>query len=221
MANLSLVIGNKNYSSWSMRAWVLMTHFGIAFDEIQTWLYQPDTEAEIKRYSPTGLVPCLIDGALHIWDTFAIAEYLAEKFPHENMWPASREARAVARSVTAEMHAGFGAIRRSMPMNIRNRYPGKGRGDEVDRDIARIEALWNDCRQKFGAGGDYLFGDFSIADAFYTPIVFRFNTYGVRPRGGAGPYMQAMLATPALQKLAREAATEGHALSVYDDRYPA
>jgi glutathione S-transferase len=221
MASLSLVIGNKNYSSWSMRPWVLMTHFGITFNEIQTWLYQPDTEASIKRYSPTGLVPCLIDGPLQIWDTLAIAEYLAEKFPNENMWPVARDARAIARSVTAEMHSGFGALRRAMPMNIRNRYPGKGRGDEVDKDIARLEAMWNECRQRFGGGGDYLFGAFSIADAFYAPVVFRFNTYGVRPRGMAGTYMQAMLATPALQKLAREAAAEGHALPVYDDRYPA
>ncbi len=221
MASLHLVICNKNYSSWSVRPWILMTHFGIAFDEIQTWLYQPDTETQIKRYSPTGLVPCLIDGPLRIWDTLAIAEYLAEKFPNENMWPAVRDARAIARSVTAEMHSGFGALRRSMPMNIRNRYPGKGRADEVDRDIARLESLWNDCRRNYGAGGDYLFGDFSIADAFFAPVVFRFNTYGVRPRGEAGIYMQTMLATPALQKLARDAAAEGHALSVYDDRYPA
>lgn len=219
MAALKLVIGNKNYSSWSMRAWVLMTHFDIAFDEIQTWLYQPDTAATIKRYSPTGLVPCLIDGELAIWDTLAIAEYLAEKFPGKQLWPADAKARAIARSVSAEMHSSFGSLRRAMPMNIRNRYPGKGRSPEVDADIARIEAMWNECRARFGAGGDYLFGAFSIADAFYAPVVFRLNTYGVSLSGAAARYQASMLANAAMDKLTREAGAEGHALSVYDDLY--
>ncbi len=219
MAACKLVIGNKNYSSWSMRAWVLMTHFGIEFDEIQTWLYQPDTAASIKRHSPTGLVPCLLDGDLAIWDTLSIAEYLAEKFPAKQLWPADAKARAVARSVSAEMHSSFGAVRRAMPMNIRNRYPGKGRSTEVDADITRIEAIWNDCRARFGAGGEYLFGAFSIADAFYAPVVFRFNTYGVTLAGAAARYQASMLANAAMKKLIGQAGAEGHALSVYDDLY--
>jgi glutathione S-transferase len=219
MAALKLVIGNKNYSSWSMRSWLLMTHFEIPFDEIQTWLHQPDTTATIKRYSPSGLVPCLVDGDLAIWDTLAIAEYLAEKFPEKQLWPADRKARAIARSMCAEMHSGFTALRRNMPMNIRNRYPGKGRAAEVEADITRVEAMWNECRARFGASGPFLFGAFSIADATFAPVVFRFNTYAVKPKGAAGEYVASMLAAPALQRLAKEAAAEGNALGVYDDLY--
>jgi glutathione S-transferase len=216
---LKLVIGNKNYSSWSIRPWVLLTHFGIPFETEQIWLYQPDSTEQVKRYSPSGLVPCLIDGKRRIWDSLAIAEYLAEKFPAQLLWPRDIDARATARAVTAEMHSGFTELRRHMPMNIRNRYPGKGRNDAVDRDIARVQMLWAECRQRFGAGGDYLFGSFCIADAFYAPVVFRFTTYDVELAGTAAAYAERMLATPALQQLAREAASEGHALPVYDDLY--
>jgi len=216
---LKLVIGNKNYSSWSMRPWLLMTHFGIPFEEVQVWLYHAESKPVIEQYSPTGLVPCLVDGPLRIWDSLAIAEYLAECFPDQGLWPASREARAIARAATAEMHSGYRALRQAMPMNIRNRYPGKGRNPEVDNDIARVVALWADCRRRFGGTGDFLFGEFCIADAFFAPIVFRFDTYGVRPDGVAGEYLDAMLAAPALQRLAREAAAEGHDLWIYDDRY--
>jgi glutathione S-transferase len=216
---LKLVIGNKNYSSWSMRPWLLLTRFGIPFETVQIWLYQPDTWEQIKRYSSSGLVPCLIDGERRIWDSLAIVEYLAEKFPKQPLWPRDPDARATARAVTAEMHAGFTELRRHMPMNIRNRYPGKGRNDAVDRDIGRIQALWDECLQRFGSGGKYLFGEFCIADAFYAPVVFRFATYDVKLSGAAAGYVERMLATPALQQLAREAAGEGHALPVYDELY--
>jgi glutathione S-transferase len=216
---LKLVIGNKNYSSWSMRSWLLLTHFGIPFETVQIWLYQPDTFERIKRYSPSGLVPCLIDGERRIWDSLAIAEYLAERFPSEPLWPRDPDARATARAATAEMHAGFTELRRHMPMNIRNRYPGKGRNDAVNRDIERVEALWVECRRRFGGSGDYLFGGFCIADAFYAPVVFRFATYDVKLSSAAAAYAERMLATPALHQLAREAAGEGHALPVYDDLY--
>jgi glutathione S-transferase len=216
---LKLVIGNKNYSSWSIRPWVLLTHFGIPFETEQIWLYQPNSNEQAKRYSGSGLVPCLIDGARRIWDSLAIVEYLAERFPDQPLWPRDFEGRAIARAVTAEMHSGFSELRRNMPMNIRNRYPRKGRTEAVDRDIARVQSLWSECRARFGGGGDYLFGSFCIADAFYAPVVFRFATYDVKLSGAAGAYAERLLATPALQRLAREAESDGHALPIYDDLY--
>lgn len=214
-----LFIANKNYSSWSLRPWVLMRVLDIPFTERVMVFSDDGNWAAFRAFSPTGKVPFLRHGAIGVWDSLAIAEYLAERFPNEHLWPVAREARAIARAATAEMHSGFRALRQAMPMNIRNRFPGKGSTPEVDNDIARIAALWADCRGRFGGTGDFLFGEFCIADAFFAPIVFRFNTYGVRPAGAAGEYLDAMLAAPALQRLAREAADEGHALWIYDDRY--
>lgn len=218
---LKLVIGNKNYSSWSMRPWVLMTQAGIAFEEVQLWLGAPDTAASIARYSPSGTVPVLIDtdGAreLTVWDTLAIAEYLAEKFPEKKLWPAQTALRARARSVAAEMHSSFTALRTHMPMNIRNRYPGKGMTPEVAADIARLQALWSECLEV--SGGAFLFGEFCIADAMFAPVIFRLQTYAVTMQGKAAAYVQQMLAAPALVKLAQLAAAEGHATPRYDDKY--
>ena len=218
---LKLVIGNKNYSSWSMRPWVLMTQAGIAFEEVQLWLGEPDTAASIARYSPSGTVPVLIDtdGAreLKVWDTLAIAEYLAEKFPAKKLWPAETALRARARSVSAEMHSSFTALRTHMPMNIRNSYPGKGMTPEVAADIARLQALWSECLEV--PGGPFLFGEFCIADAMFAPVIFRLQTYAVTMQGKAAAYVQQMLAAPALVKLAQLAAAEGHATPRYDDKY--
>lgn len=218
---LKLVIGNKNYSSWSMRPWVLLTQAGIPFEEVQIWLGEPDTAAQIARHSPTGTVPVLMDtvngAALRIWDSLAICEYLAEKFPDKALWPADVAARAHARAISAEMHSGFSALRTHMPMNIRNRYPGKGMAEGVAADIARVSAIWRDCTER--SGGPFLFGAFSVADAMFAPVVFRLQTYGVALEGAAAAYAQRMLAAPALVKLAQLAQAEGRPQARYDSKY--
>ena len=218
---IQLVIGNKNYSSWSMRPWVLMTQAGIAFEEIGIWLAEPETAANIARHSPSGTVPVLLDQdgarAIKVWDSLAIAEYLAEKFPDKTLWPADVALRARARSASAEMHSGFTALRSSMPMNIRNRYPGKGMNADVAADIARLQGLWSECLE--ASGGPFLFGGFCIADAMFAPVIFRLQTYAVAMQGKAAAYVQHMLAAPALAKLAQLAAAEGHATPRYDDKY--
>lgn len=183
--SLTLVIANKNYSSWSMRPWVLLKQFGIPFDEVMLKFQSAAWSDNIVRLSPSRLVPVLWHGpagepsATAVWDSLAIAEYLAESFPEKSIWPADRRARARARAVAAEMHSGFRSLRGSMPMNIRNQYPGKGYTPEAARDIARIESLWRESRREFGgdSGGPYLFGEFCAADAMFAPVVMRFNTY--------------------------------------------
>ena len=222
---LKLIIGNKNYSSWSMRPWTLMTQAQIAFEEETVWLAEAGTAANIARHSPSGSVPVLIDregvSELKVWDSLAICEYLAEKFPEKNLWPRDMAQRATARAISAEMHSGFAALRANMPMNIRNRYPGCGRHadvtTEVDAGIARISAIWSECVAH--SGGPYLFGSFTIADAMFTPVVFRLRTYGVALEGAAADYSRAMLATPALVKLDQLATAEGHAQARYDAKY--
>jgi len=194
---LKLIIGNKNYSSWSLRAWLAARASGLVFEEIRIPLFIPGSRERILSHSPSGKVPCLIDHGLPVWDSLAICEYLAEKAP---LWPTDPAARAIARSVSAEMHSGFMELRRQMTMNIRKDYAGHGRTPAVDADIVRIEAIWNDCRTRFGAKattpGPFLFGAFSAADAMYAPICFRFRTYGVKPAGAAGEYLATMLAHP-------------------------
>jgi glutathione S-transferase len=214
---LQLVIADKNYSSWSMRPWALMTQTGIAFEEIQVWLREPDTRANIARYSPSGTVPVLIDGDLKVHDSLAICEYLAEKFPEKALWPRDTAQRARARSVSAEMHSSFNALRGRMPMNIRNRYLGRGMNEEVAADVVRLSSMWSECLAR--SGGPWLFGEFGIADAMFTPMVFRLQTYGVALQGAALQYLNAMLATPALVKLAAQAAVEPHPLASYDQIY--
>ncbi len=180
---LTLVIANKNYSSWSMRPWVLLRQFGIPFDEVMLKFQSAAWAEHIASLSPSRLVPVLWDGpageaaSTAIWDSLAIAEYVAESFPDKSIWPADKRARARARAMAAEMHSGFRALRGSMPMNIRNQHPGKGYTPDVARDIARIEALWREARSEFGASGPYLFGEFCATDAMFAPVVMRFNTY--------------------------------------------
>jgi len=174
---LTLVIGDKNLSSWSLRPWLVMKQAGIPFDERLIRLDRPDTKAEIARYSPSGRVPCLIVGDRAIWDSLAIAEYLAEAFPEKGLWPEAPTARAIARSVAAEMHSGFQALRSFWPMNF-SREGMRHMTSGVSGDIARISEIWEGCRRDFGAGGPFLFGKFSIADAMYAPVVSRFQTYG-------------------------------------------
>ncbi|HZI09324.1 MAG TPA: glutathione S-transferase family protein [Myxococcus sp.] len=199
---LTLVVGSKNYSSWSLRPYLALAHTGQPFQEVVIPLGTPDTTAQILRHSPSGKVPLLKHGELAIWDSLAICEYLAETFPEAKLWPQAKEARAVARAVTAEMHSGFATLRQNMGMNLRARKPGQGRAPGVAEDIARIQALWNDCRGRFGQGGPFLFGAFSIADAFYAPVVTRFVTYGVELDAVSAAYRDAVLALPSFQKWA-------------------
>ena len=198
MEGLTLVIGNKNYSSWSMRAWVLLAQLGIAFEERKLRFETDEWDAGIGRWSPSGLVPVLWRGNLGVWDTLAIAETVAEWFPDKGVWPADPAARAAARSAAAEMHAGFRNLRSMMPMNIRSSHPGKGMTPQVKAEIDRIELLWGEARARFGAGGDFLFGRFSAADAMFAPVVMRFATYAVPCGPVATRYCEAVKAAPAV-----------------------
>jgi glutathione S-transferase len=203
-----LVIGNKNYSSWSLRPWLLLRQHGVAFDEVRLSLDTPEFANGIRRWSPSGRVPALRHGDLTIWDSLAICEYVGETFLGGSGWPADVAARAIARAVSAEMHSGFAALRGGLPMDCRRRVSGFVADVAAQRDIARVCALWRDCRARFGANGDFLFGAVSIADAMYAPVASRFVTYGVELDEGARAYVDALLALPALQDWLREAAAE-------------
>jgi len=213
---LKLYIGNKNYSSWSMRSWLVLRQAGIPFEEVRIPLYVPGSEIELAKWSPSGKVPALHDGDIRVWDSLAICEYLHERFPEQGLWPADAVARAVARSVSAEMHSGFTGLRENMVMNIRGRYPGKGRTPECLADIERILAIWTDCCARFGGGGDFLFGRFGIADAMFAPVVLRFQTYGVALAGAARDYADAILALPALQAWVADAEAEAERIEKFD-----
>lgn len=206
MGNPLLVVANKNYSSWSLRAWLALTQAGVAVDEKRIALGTPQTKERMLVYSGAGRVPVLVDGPLRVWESIAIVEYAAERWPDRPLWPADRTARALARAVSAEMHAGFTALRAAMPMNCRGRYPGKGRSGAVDADIARIEAIWSECLKR--SGGPFLFGAFSSADAMYAPVVSRFLTYGVKLAGALQQYADDVLALPAMQAWYAAAAAE-------------
>ena len=199
MDGLTLVIGNKNYSSWSMRPWVLLAQLGIAFEERMLRFDSDEWDAGIGRWSPSGLVPVLWRGDTAVWDTLAIMETLAEWFPDRGVWPADPSARAFARSAAAEMHAGFRNLRAKMPMNIRASHLGKGMTPEVRADIDRIERLWREARSRHGSGGDFLFGPFSAADAMFAPVVMRFATYGVACGPVAARYCEAVRAAPGVR----------------------
>lgn len=213
-----LVVADKNYSSWSMRPWVLMHALRIAFEEINVRLDQSDTARQIAPYSPSGRVPVLIDNGLKVWDSLAIMEYLAERCPQVRVWPESMEARAQARSVCAEMHAGFAALRSAMPMNIRNRHPGRGHTSAAMQDIARIVQLWSECLQAHG--GPFLFGHhFGAADAMYAPVVTRFVSYGVALPDDAAAYVDAVQNHPAVASWILDAWAEPHTLAHVDQLY--
>ncbi len=209
-----LVIGNKNTSSWSLRPWIAMTHAGIPFTEINVNLRDADAKAQILRHSPSGKVPALLTGGDVVWDTLAILEYLAEMHPGAGLWPASPAARARARSVVAEMHSGFQPLREHCPMAILARRPSEQLFPQVEADVRRIVAIWRDCRSRFGAGGPFLFGAFTAADAMYAPVATRFRTYlpGLARYGDEGEvaqaYADALLSLPAFLEWENGARTE-------------
>jgi glutathione S-transferase len=197
---LTLVIGNKNYSSWSMRPWIALKAAGVAFDEVVIPLYTGDADKQrILKYSPAGKVPILVDGAVTIWDSLAIIEYLAEKFPDKGFWPKDTGARAHARSVSAEMHSGFMALRNECSMNVRRPVHRKVLSADAKANADRVQEIWSGCRRTYGQGGPFLFGAFSGADAMYAPVVYRLRTYGVDVTSAAADYMNAMQAHPAFQ----------------------
>ena len=195
---LKLIIGNKNYSSWSMRPWIAMKVAGIPFDEEVISLNAADFKARVGAISGTGKVPALLDGAVHVWESLAILEYLAEKFPGAGLWPADPRARAQARAIAAEMHAGFVPLRRLLPMNMWRPVRQRELTPEVQSNVRRIDAMWTDCRTRYGAGGVFLFGrNFGAADAMYAPVVARLHTYAVDVGAAARAYMDAVMALPA------------------------
>jgi glutathione S-transferase len=193
---MKLIIGNKNYSSWSLRGWLAAKQSGLSFEEIQVPLYGEDWDAQKKDIgdiAPShGKVPVLWDGDAVVWDSLAIVDYLADKVGRDRFWPKADDARAMARSLAAEMHAGYAALRRQCPMNVRRRVEDHRIDDEARADIVRILSLWAEARARFGKGGPFLFGTFCAADIFYAPVVSRFITYGVGVPGFAVAYMQAV-----------------------------
>ena len=203
-----LVVGNKNYSSWSLRPWIAMKMLKIAFEEKRIPLYVPGAKDEILKHSPAGKVPCLVDGGTRIWDSLAILEYLAEK--HPQLWPADRAERARARSISAEMHSGFPNLRQHMSMNVRKRFPGKGHTPEVDAEIARIQAIWSAAKKPF------LFGGFGAADAMYAPVVLRFRTYDVELAPACRAYSDAVLALEPMREWIAAAERETESLPQFD-----
>lgn len=202
MADFTIVLGNKSYSSWSLRAWLALERTGAAFDEIVIPLDRPESKAAILEHSPAGRVPILRHGRVTVWDTMAITEYLNERFPAVGLWPGDVAARAHARAISAEMHAGFATLRARMPMDLR-REPVAAHeptpGGALGADIARLIDIWQDARARFGGNDDFLFGDFCAVDAFYAPVAARFATYGVPLEGAAAAYRDAVMAWPAMR----------------------
>lgn len=203
MAVPTLVIANKAYSSWSLRAWLALKATGTDFEEVVIPLRQADTAAVIRKYSPSGKVPVLIDGEVTIWESLAIVEYLAESFPDAGLWPADGAARAFARAASAEMHGGFLALRRALPMNVRHAFPDPELDDETRVQINRIQAIWRESRRRFGTAcgdGPFLMGGFSALDAFYAPVASRFATYGIDLEKQAASFVDAILAHPFMEE---------------------
>jgi glutathione S-transferase len=205
---LRLIIGNKNYSSWSMRPWIAMKVAGIPFDETVIQLYVEGSVEKIKAQSPAGKVPILFDGQTRVWESLAILEYLAEKFPNAGLWPSDPVARAHARAISTEMHAGFVPLRSECAMNMARPVETRALSADAKANIARVQDIWSEALTRFGAAGPFLFGTFSAADAMYAPIVSRFETYGIEVSAPVKAYMQAMIALPAWQEWRRAALKE-------------
>jgi glutathione S-transferase len=210
MADYKLYLGNKNYSSWSLRAWLVMKQCGVPFDEEVVPLREADTHTAIVRYSPSGKVPALVAGDLVVWESVAIAECLAERFPDAKLWPADRAARAAARACSAEMHAGFAELRKTVPMNCRHPVKLKSATDAVQADIDRLTQIWVECRGRYGGGADgaLLFGEFTIADAMFAPEAIRLAGAGIALPPLAQSYVETVLALPAIAEWQDAAAAE-------------
>eukprot|EP01037_Dinobryon_pediforme_P015603 gene15603-15752_t len=199
MTPVKLIIGSKAYSSWSLRPWILLAHFKIPFEEILIPLRQDETRADILKYSPSGKVPTLVDGKITVWESIAIFEYIAEIYPEKAIWPRAKGARAHARALVAEMHAGFQALRNHCPTNFRRPVKARELTPEVLADVARIEAAWAEARSHFGKAGPFLYGKFTAADAMFAPVVNRFHIYDIAVKPETRAYMDQMFALPAYQ----------------------
>ncbi|NLR74609.1 glutathione S-transferase family protein [Leeia aquatica] len=205
---LTLYIGNKNYSSWSLRPWLVLRHFDIPFEEVLWPLYTQEGTALLKANSPNGKVPLLQDDALKVWDSLAIIEYLADRHPGHAIWPRDRAIRAHARAISAEMHSGFTGVRGSMPMDVRSRHPQPVFSEAVQLEIQRIIAIWEDCRARYAASGPWLFGEFSAADAMFAPVVWRFRSYGIALPEASAAWSSAMQQHLAMRHWELEAIAE-------------
>jgi glutathione S-transferase len=211
-----LIIGNKNYSSWSLRPWLAMKAVGIAFEETLIPLGAPDFKARLANLGGAGKVPLLIDGEIRVWESLAILEYLAEKFPAADLWPRDPAARAHARAIASEMHSGFSSLRNQLPMNIARRVIARQLDADATADVVRIQSVWSESRKRFGANGPFLFGAFGAADAMYAPVVSRFHTYAVDVGSIARDYMTAIMALPAWREW-REAARRETSVLPHDE----
>ncbi len=200
MSQFQIVIGNKNYSSWSLRGWLALKHTGVEFDEIMVRLDQAETLVQLQSHSPAAKVPVLKSPAGDIWDSLAICEYLAETFPEAGLWPEGVEARAHARVVSAEMHSGFVTLRSMMPMDLRTKLPMPTGNAALTADINRIDAIWQNCRARFGQEGAFLFGTFTIADCMFAPVVARFASYGPNISSISRDYVAAVLNCPEMSE---------------------
>jgi glutathione S-transferase len=213
MSDITIVLGNKNYSSWSLRPWLALKHTGTAFDEVVIPLYRDGSKEKILNWSPAGKVPILRHGDVTVWESLAICEYLADAFPGAQLWPQDRAARAVARSVSTEMHGGFVPLRQNLPMDMSRRHPGGERIEKAQADIDRVTTIWRECRTRFGAAGangkgPFLFGGFTVADAMYAPVATRFLTYGVALDPASAAYVDAVMDLPAMREWGAAAAAE-------------
>ena len=214
---LTLVIGNKNYSSWSMRPWLALKANNITFDEIFIPLYTGDDDKRrILSFTHSGKVPALLDGDVTIWDSLAIIEYAAERFPEAHLWPADRASRAHARSISAEMHSGFSALRGECGMNLHRPVAAKTLSADAHADIARVQQIWTKCRERYGKTGPYLFGTFTAADAMYAPVVHRFRTYAIEVTPDVRGYMDAMMALPAFQEWTKAGLAETQIIEKFE-----
>lgn len=214
---MHLYIANKLHSSWSLRPWILMTALGIPFDETVIPMYLADSKARMLDVSPAGKVPVLVDGAVKVWESLAVIEYLHEKYPDKGVWPADPAARAHARAMASEMHAGFQALRQLCPMNLGKRFAPRDLNSDAADNVRRIEGMWSDCRRRFKGRGEFLFGNFSAADAMYAPVVTRLDTYQIPVATETRQYMNAVLAHPAFVKWRDAALAESWVVPHYDE----
>lgn len=215
--SLILVIGNKNYSSWSLRPWLFLKHHGIPFNEVRIPLYREDSQSRIAAYSPAGKVPVLVDGDMAVWDSLAILEYLAERFPETAGWPEAPSARAKARALSAEMHSGFQALRTHCGMNCRRLPVPKELPEAAHNDIARIGRIWQECREQNTGGGPWLFGRFTIADAMYAPVALRFHSYRLDADPAAREYVETVLGHPAIAEWIEAGRAETETIPAFED----